>query len=339
MSQELLDRFGRPLGSLRLSVTDRCNFRCRYCMPEEEYHWLEKPAILSFEELERVAGAFSQLGVTKLRLTGGEPLLRRQLPELVKRLSALGFEEIAITTNGSLLAPQAAALKAAGVTRFTVSLDTLRRERLTQLSRRDRLEQVLEGLGSVAHSPGLKIDTVLLRGFNDDEVFDLLDLAEQVGAELRFIEYMDVGGATRWSQDQVIPSSELLANVQARLGPLEVVETAAESPARRHRTSDGRVFGTISSVSEPFCAHCDRARLTADGRFLLCLYATDGLDLRALLRQGFSEEELKSEIADIWSRRTDRGAEQRKQLPTRGVFVPLESLRKNLHLEMHKRGG
>lgn len=335
----ITDRFGRALGSLRLSVTDRCNLRCSYCMPEENYRWLSRGHLLSFEELTRVVRVFQKLGVQKLRLTGGEPLLRKDLEVLVGQLKSLGLAELAITTNATMLAAQAAGLRRAGIDRFTVSLDTLDPERFRQLSRRQDLERVLEGIESVAHTPGLKIDTVLLRGQNDDEIERLLEFAASMGAELRFIEYMDVGGATRWNSQEVVTASEILARLKQSRGPIAPLEASPEAPARRYSTGDGQAFGIIASVSEPFCRSCDRARLTADGKLLMCLYATDGIDLREPLRDGADDEELAELISRTWQLRTDRGAEARSRLPQRGTFVSLESLKQNLHLEMHKRGG
>ena len=213
------DRLGRRLGTLRISVTDRCNLRCEYCMPEREYVWLPKPQILSFEELTRLSRVFVGLGVDKIRLTGGEPLLRAELPELVRRLKGIaGLRELALTTNGILLAEQASALRAAGLDRVTVSLDTLDSGRFLAIARRPSLEAVLEGLRAAREAgfPGLKLDTVLMRGQNDDEILPLLDFARSIGAELRFIEYMDVGGATAWRPEAVVTRKQILAEISGR---------------------------------------------------------------------------------------------------------------------------
>lgn len=329
----MLDAHGRPLQSLRVSVTDRCNLRCAYCMPEDEYNWLPRAGILTYEEVARLAVAFKSVGVQRLRLTGGEPLLRRDLPRLIRMLD---FEDLALTTNGVLLAGLAQELKDAGLHRITVSLDTLRAERFRQLTRRDDLERVLAGIREAHRVWGeLKLDTVVLRGVNEDELFDLLDLATSVNAELRFIEYMDVGGATRWSSDKVVPREEILE----RLGGARALPGRGSAPAERFRLSDGRVFGLIASTTAPFCADCDRARLTADGRLFTCLYATQGTDLRDLLRSGASQAQLVARIREVWRGRADRGAEDRLALSRRSSFVSLDTLRENPHLEMHTRGG
>jgi cyclic pyranopterin phosphate synthase len=331
----LLDRFQRPLRSLRLSVTDRCNLRCQYCMPEENYRWLPRAEILSFEEILQVSALFRELGVHKVRLTGGEPLLRQGLPELVSGLKAQGFDELAMTTNGVLLAEQAAALRRAGLASLTVSLDTLSPERFRELTRRDALSQVLAGI-EAARREGfapLKIDTVLIRGLNDAEAPQLLERARAWGAELRFIEYMDVGGATHWNAHKVVTRAELLG----RLGPVESLPGRGSAPAERFRTPSGQVFGIVPSVSTPFCGSCDRMRLTADGHAFLCLYAQQGLDLRTLVRSDPSR--LSQALTDFWNGRTDRGAEQRQRSSERTSFVPIERLRADPLLEMHTRGG
>ena len=340
------DRLGRPLKSLRLSVTDRCNLRCRYCMPETDYTWLPRESILSFEELALVARAFASLGVGQVRLTGGEPLLRRDLATLVRLLRAeRRLDDIALTTNGTLLADHAASLRAAGLDRVTVSLDTLRPERLLAFSRTTQHADILAGIRAAAQAGfrALKLNTVVIRGFNEDELVDLMAFAQSIGAEPRFIEYMDVGGATRWTRDAVVPASEILERITRALGPVEPRAAApgkrGAAPADRFRLADGTTFGIIASVTAPFCETCDRARLTADGRLLLCLYAESGMDLREPLRQGASESDLAGLIAGVWQRRDDRGALERLALTRRGVLYPLERLRADPHREMHTRGG
>ena len=338
----IVDRFGRPLRNLRLSVTDRCNLRCSYCMPEEEYAWLPRGDILTFEEVTRLIDVFADLGVDKVRLTGGEPLLRRDLPRLVKLIAAEPrIRDLAITTNGLLLAQQAYALRDAGLHRVTVSLDTLRPERFLALTRRDSVRQVLEGIETVRGMdwPGLKLDTVVMRGVNDDELLDLLEFAREACAELRFIEYMDVGGATRWSMDKVVSRAEMLERLADRYGQVEPVVEDSSAPADRYRLPDGLVFGIISSTTAPFCRACDRSRLTADGQWLLCLYATTGLDLRKPLREGATEDELASLIRSSWQGRRDRGAEERLLLKDRRPLVQITELKARPHLEMHTRGG
>jgi cyclic pyranopterin phosphate synthase len=341
---DLADRLGRPLGSLRLSVTDRCNMRCSYCMPEADYVWLPRSSILTFEELDRLAGVFAALGVTKLRLTGGEPLLRHDLAGLVGMLSRrAGVRDLALTTNGILLGRQAAELKAAGLRRVTVSLDTLKPERMIAFARSARHQEVLEGIAA-ARTAGfeqIKLNSVIIRGYNDDEVLDLLEFARREALELRFIEYMDVGGATAWSGDKVVSRQDLLELIDRRYGtPVPLIDGAdPRAPAQRFRLGDGTVFGIIASTTAPFCRDCDRARLTADGTLFLCLYAAEGIDLREPLRSGAGDAELSALIVGAWRARTDRGAEQRLASSDRGALYQLESLRADPHREMHTRGG
>jgi cyclic pyranopterin phosphate synthase len=336
------DSLGRPLRNLRLSVTDRCNLRCSYCMPEEEYRWLPRDRILRFEELGRLVDAFLDAGVDKLRLTGGEPLLRQDLHVLVGQLAARErVRDLALTTNGILLADQARALRQAGLQRITVSLDTLKPDVFLALTRRAELDRALAGVAAaVEHWPGrVKLDTVVIRGSNDGEMLDLVEYARAVGAELRFIEYMDVGGATRWTPEAVVPREEMLERLAARHGPIEPLREGGTAPAERFRLRDGTVIGVIASTTAPFCRTCDRARLTADGMWYLCLYARVGLDLRALLRGGATREEIAARIASTWSARDDRGAERRLEEHGRGPTYAVEALRGDPHLEMHTRGG
>jgi cyclic pyranopterin phosphate synthase len=337
----LLDRHARPLGSLRVSVTDRCNLRCQYCMPEEEYVWLPREDILQFEEIERLARAFVALGTHRIRITGGEPLLRRDLPDLVRRLASIdGVRDLALTTNGVLLADHAAALERAGLKRITVSLDTLDRGRFVEMARLDALGAVERGLDEALRVFGTaKLDTVLIRGVNDDEVLPMLEYARRRGVEVRFIEYMDVGGATRWSMDRVVPRAEVLARIAEAHGPVTPIAGDDWAPADRYALADGTTFGVISSTTEPFCRTCDRSRLTADGMWFLCLYARAGVDLRAALRGGAGDEVLRRLIEETWSGRTDRGAEQRVAERDRTPFIPVSRLRRDPHLEMHTRGG
>jgi cyclic pyranopterin phosphate synthase len=336
-----LDRLLRPLTSLRLSVTDRCNLRCHYCMPEAEYSWLPREDILAFDETTRLARVFASAGASRLRLTGGEPLLRRDLPVLIAQLGgAVPWDDVALTTNGILLAPVAEALKAAGLHRITVSLDTLDSGRFTALTRSDQLPRVREGLEAAARVfPGFKIDTVLIRGVNDDEVGALVQEAARLGAEIRFIEYMDVGGATRWTPEQVVSRRDLLESLTRQFGAPVPLDAHSAAPAARYRLPHGQVVGVISSTTEPFCATCDRSRLTADGMWYRCLYAATGTDLRGLVRGGATDDELLRVIASTWQARTDQGAEDRLRLADRRAFVPLTSLKRDPHLEMHTRGG
>jgi len=336
------DTFARPLRNLRLSVTDRCNLRCAYCMPEEEYAWLPRADILSFEETARLIDVFADLGVDKVRLTGGEPLLRKNLAHLVKLIAAESrIRDLAITTNGILLGQEAQALRDAGIHRVTVSLDTLKPDRFQALTRRDSFAQVLEGIETVRAMrwPGLKLDTVVMRGVNDDELVDLMEFARRMSAEIRFIEYMDVGGATRWSMDKVVSRAEILERLRARYGRIEDILEASSAPADRFRLADGLTFGIISSTTAPFCSSCDRSRLTADGQWLLCLYATTGMDLRKPLRDGASKNDLSDLIRSSWMARRDRGAEDRLLLTDRQPLVQITELKAKPHLEMHTRGG
>lgn len=336
------DALRRPMSNLRLSVTDRCNLRCAYCMPEEEYAWLPSPEILSFEEISALVDRFVALGVRKVRLTGGEPLVRRGLPVLIKLLAAKPLGELALTTNGVLLGEQASSLRDAGLQRVTVSLDTLQRARFLRLTRRDQLEQVLAGIAAARQAgfSGLKLDTVVMRGVNDDELEPLLEFAARHEAELRFIEYMDVGGATRWAMDQVVPAQELLRRLSERFGAIEPVPGRGSAPAERFRLPDGRTFGVIASTTQPFCASCDRGRLTADGRWFTCLYSTAGTDLKAALRGGADAAELETMIRAVWEGRADRGAEMRLALREgRGPLASAAEMRGQPHLEMHTRGG
>jgi cyclic pyranopterin phosphate synthase len=337
------DTFGRPLRNLRLSVTDRCNLRCQYCMPEDDYVWLPREDVLDFEETSALVDVFLSLGVDKIRLTGGEPLLRRDLAALVRMIAAKPrLQDLALTTNGVLLADQIDGLKAAGLGRVTVSLDTLRADRFKTLTRFDQLDAVRAGIAAARRVFGrLKIDTVVIRGVNDDELISLIEYARSVDGEIRFIEYMDVGGASRWSPDRVVSRRQMLETLTAHYGAIVAVEEPGSSaPAERYALADGTTFGIIASTTDPFCRTCDRSRLTADGMWYLCLYATRGLDLRAPLRAGMPVEELKALIGAGWRARDARGAEDRLALGDRRAFVPVQDLlRKDPHLEMHTRGG
>jgi len=342
MSEPLRDTLGRPLGSVRVSVTDRCNLRCRYCMPEDDYVWLPRESILTFEEISRLVGVFAGLGAQKVRLTGGEPLLRHDLPDLVGMIARdTRITDLAMTTNGLLLAKQAAALKAAGLSRVTVSLDTLRPERMRTFAKSPHHADVLAGI-EAARQAGfekIKLNTVVIRGFNDDELIDLIDFARSHQAEVRFIEYMDVGGATRWSMDQVVSQREILETLGRRYGAIQPLVEDSRAPAERFGLPDGTTFGIIASTTAPFCRACDRSRITADGTWLLCLYAERGVDLREPLRRSATDEELATIIRDGWRGRRDRGAEERLGVTQRGALYRIDSLRADPHREMHTRGG
>jgi cyclic pyranopterin phosphate synthase len=339
---ELLDRLRRPLTSLRVSVTDRCNLRCQYCMPEQEYVWLPRTDILTFEEVDALVDIFTGLGVDKVRITGGEPLVRKDLPDLISLLARkTALTDLALTTNGILLAEQVEALRVAGLPRITVSLDTLHADRFKALTRQDGLDAVLRGLEAAAAAgfDSIKIDTVVIRTVNDDELIPMLELGQRLGAEVRFIEYMDVGGATRWSMQDVVSRQEMLQRLVTRFGPIAAVDEKSSAPADRFTLPDGTAFGIISSTTEPFCQQCDRSRLTADGLWYRCLYARAGTDLRGPLRSGLGSEGLQELISSHWQARDDRGAEERLASDGRSTLIPVETLQDEPHLEMHTRGG
>ncbi|MDH3290678.1 MAG: GTP 3',8-cyclase MoaA [Gemmatimonadota bacterium] len=338
------DAHGRWLNSLRISVTDRCNLRCRYCMPEEDYVWLPRGSILHFEEIARLVQVFTTLGVTKVRLTGGEPLLRHDLPTLVTQLKANHrIRDLAITTNGVMLARHAAALKAAGLDRVTVSLDTLQPDRFKRFSGRARFTDVIEGIEAVraAGFRRTKVNAVIVRGFNEDELVDLLEFGRERRLEVRFIEYMDVGGATQWSPADVVPRAEILERLDAHYGGTTPLPDPSDgrAPAERFALPNATTFGIIASTTRPFCGMCGRARLTADGMWFMCLYADRGVDLRDLLRSGASDDEIAAKLGAAWQKRTDRGAEDRLTSADRGPLYQLDRLRQDPHREMHTRGG
>ena len=313
-------------------------------MPAAAYDWLPAASLLSFEEVTRLARLFVTLGVSKLRLTGGEPLLRPGLDGLVRRLATLpGVRDLALTTNGTRLAASAAALHAAGLRRITVSLDTLQGDRMKALARHDRASDVVAGIDA-ARAAGfdrLKLNTVAMRGVNDDELVDIVAFAAGRGIEPRFIEYMDVGGASEWSMQQVMSGTEIVAILSSAFGgavPIPRIDDP-HAPAERWRLGNGTVVGVVASTTTPFCRECDRSRLTADGRWYRCLYAEEGTDLATPLRSGASDAELLAVITSEWSARADRGAELRRATPGRGVLVPLTRLKEDPRLEMHVRGG
>jgi cyclic pyranopterin phosphate synthase len=311
-------------------------------MPEQEYVWLPKQSILTFEEITRLVGIFTSLGVEKVRLTGGEPLLRHDLPTLTAMLArSPDVRDLALTTNGVLLAKHAASLKQAGLGRVTVSLDTLRPDRMRELARTDRHADVVEGIAA-ARGAGfpLKLNTVVIRGVNEDELVDLIEFARAHEAEVRFIEYMDVGGATGWSAEQVVSQREILDILAARYGTITPVTSGdVSAPAERFQLPDGATFGIVASTTAPFCRSCDRSRLTADGTWFLCLYAERGIDLREPVRAGATDRDLAELISSTWRQRTDRGAEQRLGLAERTPLYQVEGLRADPHREMHTRGG
>ncbi len=332
------DRRARALTDLRISVIDRCNFRCPYCMPEEDYprdhEFLSKAQRLRFEEVERLVGVFAGLGVRKLRLTGGEPLLRRDLPELVRRLAAVpGIDDIAMTTNGALLPKHAKALREAGLGRITLSVDSLDPKTYRELSGgRGEVDDVFAAIES-ARAAGfgpLKINCVVMRGINDHEVPDLVARFRGTGHILRFIEYMDVGTCNAWRHERVVPSADLRTAIAARWPLHALPSNYGSEVAQRWALADGSAeIGFISSVSEPFCGDCTRVRLSADGRLYTCLFASSGHDVRGPLRAGATDAELAGLVGAVWSARGDRYSEIRgaaEAMPRR-------------HVEMYEIGG
>ncbi|HEY6328180.1 MAG TPA: GTP 3',8-cyclase MoaA, partial [Blastocatellia bacterium] len=295
---------------LRISVTDRCNYRCLYCMPLDKYQWMDRRDILTFEEIERLAAIFIGLGVEKIRLTGGEPLLRAGLAGLVAKLAAMdGLEDLCLTTNGSLLAEQAQALKSAGLMRINVSLDTLDPDKFKRLTKRGELAPVLEGLfkaRALGFSP-IKINAVIERGVNDDEIVPLVEFGRSNGFAIRFIEYMDVGNANHWRSANIVSKQEIIAAINAAFPLVRSTRDRGSAPSVDYSFADGiGDVGVIASVTEPFCGGCNRARLTADGKLVTCLFSSSGFDLKELTRNGATDQQLISEITRVWNGRTDR---------------------------------
>ncbi len=317
---DLLDTLQRPIRDLRISVTDKCNFRCPYCMPAEifgeKYEFLPKAEILTFEEITRLARIFADLGVTKIRVTGGEPLLRRDLETLIAKLSQInGIQDLTLTTNGYLLADKAQSLKDAGLRRLTVSLDAIDDQTFNLMSGRTYgTERVLEGIRAAkkAGFQAIKINAVVQKGINDHLVIDLAQHFHNTGHILRFIEFMDVGNRNNWNLDQVVPAAEIIDRIHTVL-PIEPLDpNYTGEVAKRYRYLDGGgEIGVIASVTQPFCGDCTRARLSTDGKLYTCLFASEGTDLREALRRGASNAHFRDQITRIWHRRTDRYSEIR----------------------------
>ncbi len=305
VSNQLRDGHGRAIGDLRVSVTDRCNFRCQYCMPAEGLPWLEREAVLRYEEIERLVSLMAGMGVRTVRLTGGEPLVRRDLPALVRLLAAIPeLDEISVTTNGFLLERYARELVEAGVDRFNVSVDSLQRDRFYALTRRDALPQVLRGLELLASLPlahPIKVNAVAIRDFTEQEALPFAELARETGLEVRFIEFMPLDGDRSWTPEQVLTGEEIRTAIDA-VYPLAPAERAPHATARVYEFADGRGrIGFINPVSEPFCADCNRIRLTADGRLRTCLFSLNETDLRGALRDGLTADEAMALIRDaVW---------------------------------------
>src|SRR5918992_2292 len=303
--EQLVDGHGRRISDLRVSVTDRCNFRCQYCMPAEGLPWLERSEVLSFEEIERLVRLMVHIGVRDVRLTGGEPLVRREFPKLVGMLAGIeGLEDLSLTTNGYLLERDAGALVAAGIQRVNLSIDSLQRDRFFQITRRDSLPQVLRGLEALASHPEvhpIKVNAVAMRGFTEEEALPFAEFARSTSFQVRFIEFMPLDGDHAWSPDQVLTGDEL-REIIARVHPLEEAPREPHATARVFRFADGRgEIGFINPVSEPFCADCNRIRLTADGKLRTCLFSLHETDLRELLRSGAGDAEIESVIRNaVW---------------------------------------
>jgi GTP 3',8-cyclase len=334
-----LDTLGRPMRDLRISVTDRCNFRCAYCMPLDEYKWIERQQVLSFEEIERLVRLFLDFGIQKVRLTGGEPLVRRDLHRLIARLAAVqGLPDISLTTNGALLAEQADALYTAGLRRINVSIDTLDKDRFTALTKRGNLDDVFSGLFAakrVGMSP-IKLNAVIIRGTNDDEILPLVEFARSNGFEMRFIEYMDVGNVNAWILEKTVTKKEILETVHARFPLREVGRAHGSAAAVDYEFIDGAgEIGIIGSVTEPFCSSCTRVRLTADGKLVTCLFAESGFDLKSLIRSGVSDDEIRAQVAKIWTGRIDRYSDIRWQQVRSGTY----EARDHKKIEMITLGG
>lgn len=333
----LYDTLDRPLRDLRISVTDRCNFRCTYCMPKEvfgpDYAFLKRSELLTYEEITRVARVFVRLGVEKIRLTGGEPLVRRDLPELVHQLSQIeGLKDLTLTTNGSLLRQQAKALKDAGLKRITVSLDSLDNEVFQRMNDVGvPVERVLDGIAA-AEEAGLhpiKVNAVVERGVNDHGIVDLARYFKGTGKILRFIEFMDVGTTNGWKMDRVVPAKEIVERIHAELPIEPATPNYRGEVAKRWRYVDGTgEIGVISSITQPFCGDCTRMRLSPEGELFTCLFGARGFDIRSLLRSGASDAELEEAIGKVWRRRTDRYSEIRTE-----ATVPIE------RVEMSHIGG
>jgi cyclic pyranopterin phosphate synthase len=333
------DKLGRALKDLRISVTDRCNFRCSYCMPLEKYEWIDRHEILTFEEITRLSKLFIHLGVEEIRITGGEPLLRHGLENLISQLADIeGLKDLSLTTNASMLREKAATLVQSGLKRINVSLDTIRPDKFILMTRRDDLAQVLEGLAA-ARSHGMKpikINTVVQRGVNDDDVLELVEFSRKNGFWIRFIEYMDVGNANNWVSTKMVGKTEILERIHAKYPLKEIGRHDESAPAVNYEFLDGvGNVGVIASVTEPFCEGCTRARLTADGKLVMCLFADQSFDLKRLMRSGADDETLLEAIHSAWRSRSDRYSEERLEAMNLGEYKPNQRKK----MEMISLGG
>lgn len=333
------DRHNRPIKDLRISVTDRCNFRCTYCMPLDEYEWIDKKEILTFEELARLAALFVQLGVEKIRLTGGEPLVRQNLDHLVAKLSTIdGLKDLCLTTNGALLANQIDALRRAGLKRVNISIDSLDPDRFRKMTKRGDLSKVLEGIfaAKAAGLAPIKLNAVVERGVNDDDIVPLVEFSREHGFAMRFIEYMDVGNANNWTSEKLVSKKEIIERISERYPLREVGRDQGSAPSVDYEFADGKGdIGVIASVTEPFCSSCTRIRLTADGKIVTCLFSQLGHDIKALLRGGASDDEVKGFLASIWQKRTDRYSVERLQALNSANYDP----KSHKKIEMISLGG
>ncbi len=335
----LVDGYNRPVRDLRISVTDRCNFRCAYCMPQDEYEWIDKKEILTFEEIARLVKLFIQAGVDKVRLTGGEPLVRRELHLLIAKLSRLeGLNDLCLTTNGSLLAEQIPALKEAGLKRINISIDTLDAEKFKRITKRGDLARVLEGLFAAKKSgfDPIKINAVVERGVNDDDILSLVEFSRENGIAIRFIEYMDVGNSNNWTSEKLVSKKEIIETIQARYPLREVGRAQGSAPSVDYEFIDGKgEVGIVASVTEPFCSSCTRARLTADGKLVTCLFSQVGYDLKVLMRNGATDEEISERIGSLWKTRKDRYSDERLEALLSSTYDP----KSHKKIEMITLGG
>ncbi len=335
----LVDALKRPIKDLRISVTDRCNFRCSYCMPLDEYEWIHKKEILTFEEISRLASLFVGLGVEKIRLTGGEPLVRQNLDKLVAKLSSIGgVKDLCLTTNGALLAEKVAALKASGLKRVNISVDSLNPEKFRQMTKRGDLSKVLEGIFA-AKQHGLhpiKLNAVIEKGLNEDDILSLVEFSRENGFALRFIEYMDVGNSNDWTSGKLVSKKEIIEKIKARYPLKEVGRAGGSAPSVDYEFIDGLGdVGVIASVTEPFCSSCTRVRLTADGKIVTCLFSGIGHDVKGLLRGAASDEEISNFIVSIWEKRTDRYSAERLEALRSSNYDP----KNHKKIEMISLGG
>ena len=333
------DAYNRSVKDLRISVTDRCNFRCTYCMPLDQYEWISKKEILTFEEITRLATLFVGLGVEKIRLTGGEPLVRQNLDQLVAKVAAIsGLKDLCLTTNGALLAEKIDSLKAAGLKRINISLDTLDPEKFRRMTKRGDLEKVLEGIFA-AKDHGLhpiKLNAVIERGVNDDDILELVEFSREHGLAIRFIEYMDVGNSNNWTSEKLVSKAEILEKISSRYPLREIGRDQGSAPSVDYEFIDGRGdLGVIASVTEPFCSSCTRARLTADGKLVTCLFSQMRHDVKALLRNGTSDEDLVKFLSGVWQARRDRYSADRLEAMRSSHYDP----KSHKKIEMISLGG